>query len=140
MCISRITVQQIRSPIRRHYSQRQILIGLKLNRIGRIAELPDTPQIRGMIAEVDHLVRIIREEMELDSFVKAVRAEYQELIMTQIRRGEVLWAQFEEAINACRADPKGDDRRITEKVNEMAVAKVLVEDEAITWPITYESD
>jgi hypothetical protein len=38
------------------------------------------------------------------------------------------------------ADPKGDDRQITEKVNEMAVAKVLLEDEGITWPITYEPD
>jgi hypothetical protein len=35
------------------------LIGLKLNKIGRIAELPDTPEIRDMIAKVAHLVRII---------------------------------------------------------------------------------
>jgi large subunit ribosomal protein L30 len=35
------------------------LVGLKLNRIGRIAQLPDTPAIRGMLAKVSHLVRVI---------------------------------------------------------------------------------
>jgi hypothetical protein len=53
-------------------------------------------------------------------------------------RGEVLWAQFEAAVEACRAAPKGNDRQITEKVNEMPVAKVLLVDQGITWPITYE--
>jgi large subunit ribosomal protein L30 len=114
--------------------------GLKLNRIGRIADLPDTPQTRGMIAKVAHLVRIIGQETELDCFVRAIRNEYHELVTKRVRRGKVLWAQFEAAVEACRANPKGDDRQITEKVNEMAVAKMLLEDEAITWPITYEPD
>jgi len=140
MCVTRITVQQTGSPIRRPYDQRLTLIGLKLNKIGRIAELPDTPHTRGMIAKVAHLVRIIGQETELDCFVRSVRAEYHELITTRIRRGEVLWAQFEATVEACRADPKRDDCQITEKVNEIAVAKVLLEDEKITWPITYEPD
>ncbi len=93
-----------------------------------------------MIAKVAHLVRIIGQETELDCFVKAVRAEYHELITTRISRGEVLWAQFEAAVEACQADPKDDDCQITEKVNEMAAAKVLLDDQAITWPITYEPD
>lgn len=54
-----IKVQQIGSPIRRRLEQRQTLIGLHLNRIGRVAELPDTPQVRGMIAKVRHLVRLV---------------------------------------------------------------------------------
>jgi large subunit ribosomal protein L30 len=137
MCMTRITVQQVRSPIRRPYDQRLTLIGLKLNKIGRIAELPDTPQTRGMVAKVAHLVRVIGQETELDCFVRAVRAEYHQLITTRIRRGEVLWAQFEAAVEACRADPKSDDRQITEKVNEMAVATMAYscradEDEART--------
>ena len=69
-----------------------------------------------------------------------VRAEYHELITKRILRGDVLWAQFEEAVSSCRADPNGDDRQITEKVNELAVAKVLLDDETITGPITYEPD
>ena len=53
-----ITIEQIGSPIRRHRRQRQTLIGLGLNRIGRIVQVPDTPQTHGMIAKVSHLVRI----------------------------------------------------------------------------------
>ncbi|ACL56915.1 50S ribosomal protein L30 [Methylobacterium nodulans] len=54
-----LRVQQIGSPIRREASQRQTLIGLKLNKLHRIAELPDTPSVRGMIAKVHHLVRVL---------------------------------------------------------------------------------
>ena len=53
-----IKVQQIGSPIRRSSDQRATLIGLNLNRIGRTAELPDTPATRGMIGKVAHLVRV----------------------------------------------------------------------------------
>jgi large subunit ribosomal protein L30 len=54
-----IKVKQIGSPIRRHHSQRETLIGLGLNRIGRISELPDTAQTRGMVAKVKHLVSVV---------------------------------------------------------------------------------
>jgi large subunit ribosomal protein L30 len=57
--VKTITVQQIGSPIRRHHSQRETLVGLNLNRIGRVAHLPDTPAIRGMLAKVSHLVRVL---------------------------------------------------------------------------------
>jgi large subunit ribosomal protein L30 len=54
-----IKVQQVGSASRRHHSQRETLIGLRLNRIGRISELPDTPATRGMIAKVAHIVRVV---------------------------------------------------------------------------------
>jgi large subunit ribosomal protein L30 len=54
-----IRVEQTGSPIRRHESQRQTLIGLGLNKIGRIKDVPDTPQVRGMLAKVGHLVRVL---------------------------------------------------------------------------------
>lgn len=54
-----IKVQQIASAIRRTSDQRATLIGLKLNRIGRTAELQDTPAIRGMLTKVKHLVRVV---------------------------------------------------------------------------------
>ena len=57
-----IKVEQTGSPIRRHRTQRATLIGLKLNKIGRVAELKDTPSVRGMIAKVHHLVRIVGEK------------------------------------------------------------------------------
>ena len=57
-----IKVEQTGSPIRRQHDQRETLIGLGLNRIGRVAELPDTPSTRGMIAKVAHLVRVVDEK------------------------------------------------------------------------------
>ena len=54
-----IKIEQTGSPIRRHHSQRETLIGLGLNKIGRVAEVPDTPATRGMIAKVHHLVRVV---------------------------------------------------------------------------------
>ena len=57
-----IKIEQIGSAIRRHHSQRSTLIGLKLNKIGRTAELPDTPEVRGMIAKVHHIVRIVGDK------------------------------------------------------------------------------
>jgi large subunit ribosomal protein L30 len=54
-----IKIRQIGSPMRRHHSQRETLVGLKLNKIGRVAEIADTPATRGMIAKVAHLVRVV---------------------------------------------------------------------------------
>ena len=54
-----IRVRQTGSPQRRHHIQRETLVGLKLNKIGRVAELPDTPAVRGMIDKVHHLVRVV---------------------------------------------------------------------------------
>ncbi len=56
-----LKVEQIGSPIRRRHDQRETLIGLRLNRIGRVSQLPDTPATRGMIAKVAHLVRLVEE-------------------------------------------------------------------------------
>ena len=53
-----IKVEQIGSPIRRHHSQRETLIGLGLNKIGRVKEVADTEATRGMISKVAHLVRV----------------------------------------------------------------------------------
>lgn len=54
-----VMVKQIRSAIRRPKDQGQTLVGLGLNKIGRVRELEDTPCVRGMINKVAHLVEII---------------------------------------------------------------------------------
>ena len=54
-----VTVEQTGSPIRREASQRATLIGLGLNKMRRRATLTDTPSVRGMIAKVKHLVRVV---------------------------------------------------------------------------------
>lgn len=57
-----ITVEQIGSPIRRPAVQRATLIGLGLNKMHKRRTLIDSPQVRGMVAKVSHLVRIVDEE------------------------------------------------------------------------------
>ena len=54
-----VTVEQIASPIRRPKDQRATLIGLGLNRMHRKRTLEDTPEVRGMIRKVRHLVRVV---------------------------------------------------------------------------------
>ena len=58
--MSKVTVRQIGSPIRRKSDQRATLVGLGLNRIGRTAVLEDNPSVRGMIAKVHHLVEVVK--------------------------------------------------------------------------------
>ena len=57
-----IKLVQTGSPQRRHHRQRETLIGLGLNKIGRSRELPDTPSTRSMIRSVKHLVRVVGGE------------------------------------------------------------------------------
>ena len=61
MANSRLTVRQTGSPIGRKPEQRQTLIGLGLNKVGRTKELEDTPAVRGMIRKVAHLVEVVGE-------------------------------------------------------------------------------
>jgi len=53
-----VVVTQVASPIGRTQDQRATLIGLGLNKLHRTRELEDTPAVRGMIAKVQHLVRV----------------------------------------------------------------------------------
>jgi len=54
-----IKVEQYASAARREHTQRETLIGLGLNKIGRTKDLPDTPETKGMIYKVRHLVRVV---------------------------------------------------------------------------------
>ena len=57
--MAQVKVRQTGSPIRRKNDQRATLIGLGLNRVGRVATLEDTPSVRGMIAKVQHMVEVV---------------------------------------------------------------------------------
>jgi large subunit ribosomal protein L30 len=59
---TKVTLEQLRSPIGRAADQRATLIGLGLNKIRRRSTLIDTPAVRGMISKVAHLIRIVEEE------------------------------------------------------------------------------
>ena len=53
-----LVLTQIGSPIRREAKQRATLCGLGLNKVGRTRELEDTPEVRGMIKKVQHMVKV----------------------------------------------------------------------------------
>ena len=57
-----VTIEQTGSPIGRPIAQRQTLTGLGLTRIGRRKTLQDTPAVRGMIAKVAHLIRVVDDK------------------------------------------------------------------------------
>jgi large subunit ribosomal protein L30 len=57
-----VTVEQIASPSRRTKDQRATLIGLGLNKIRKQRTLKDTPEVRGMIDKLPHLVRVVDAE------------------------------------------------------------------------------
>ena len=57
--MAKIKIKQIGSPIRRPEKQKQILIGLGLGKMRRVVEIEDTPEVRGAIAKLPHMVAIV---------------------------------------------------------------------------------
>ena len=56
--MAKIKITQTGSPIRRQPHQRKTLVGLGLNKMHRTSELEDTPEVRGMIKRVHHMVSV----------------------------------------------------------------------------------
>ena len=54
-----IKVQQIKSRIGAPKNQKRTLDSLGLKKLNHIVEVEDTPSVRGMVATVKHLVRIV---------------------------------------------------------------------------------
>jgi large subunit ribosomal protein L30 len=54
----KIRITQVGSPIRRNKTQRATLVGLGLDKMGRTVEVEDTPEVRGQVRKVQHLVKV----------------------------------------------------------------------------------
>lgn len=54
-----LKIQYYRSSIGFNEKQKLIVKGLGMNKLNTTRELVDTPAIRGMVAKVPHLVRIV---------------------------------------------------------------------------------
>ena len=54
-----IKVQQVRSGIGFPREMRETLKALGLGKMHRVAERPDTPEVRGMIKKIPHLVKVV---------------------------------------------------------------------------------
>ena len=57
--MSPIKIKQVRSRIRRPKNQKLTLDALGLKKLNQVVEHEDTPQIRGMVAKVSHLVEVV---------------------------------------------------------------------------------
>jgi large subunit ribosomal protein L30 len=60
--INTIKVKYFRSMIGRPESQKKIVRGLGFRKLNKILEKPDTPEIRGMVNKISHLVEIVEGE------------------------------------------------------------------------------
>jgi large subunit ribosomal protein L30 len=56
--MAKIKITQTGSPIRRDKTQRATLVGLGLNKLRRSVEVDDTPEVRGQVKKVQHLVDV----------------------------------------------------------------------------------
>jgi large subunit ribosomal protein L30 len=56
--MAKVKITQTGSPIRRTKDQKATLIGLGLNRRHKTVELDDTPEVRGMLRRVQHMVSV----------------------------------------------------------------------------------
>jgi large subunit ribosomal protein L30 len=56
--VEKITVRLVRSMIGCPTKQRLVLRGMGLRKLQQCVHLPDTPQVRGMVAKVQHLVQV----------------------------------------------------------------------------------
>ena len=54
-----IKIQYFRSKIATPVKHKAVVKGLGLTRLNQIVEREDTPSIRGMVAKVSHLVRVV---------------------------------------------------------------------------------
>ena len=54
----RLKITQIKSAIHRQQSQKKTLVALGIKRMHDTVEHNDTPQIRGMIHKISHLVNV----------------------------------------------------------------------------------
>ncbi|MDW7667260.1 MAG: 50S ribosomal protein L30 [Bacillota bacterium] len=57
--MAKIKIKQTRSKNGKIKSQRETIKALGFKKIGQIVEKEDTPQIRGMINKVNHMVEIV---------------------------------------------------------------------------------
>jgi large subunit ribosomal protein L30 len=54
-----LKIKYVRSAIGRPKTQKSVVRGLGFRKLQQVVERPDTPEIRGMINKVGHLVEII---------------------------------------------------------------------------------
>ena len=75
--------------------------------------------------------------------IDTARTTYKDVVTgksRRITRGDVLWDLFEGAAKACAKEVKVGERQLAERINELAVAKILADDKGLKGAITYEPE
>lgn len=57
--MAKVKIQQFRSTINKPADQKRTIIALGLGKINKVVEHEMTPQIKGMVDKVSHLVKIV---------------------------------------------------------------------------------
>jgi len=57
--MAKVKIKQTGSAIRRPQDQAATLRGLGLRRMHHVVELEDTPEVRGMIRKISHMVTVL---------------------------------------------------------------------------------
>ena len=55
----KIKIKLVRSPICTPYKQKRVLKGLGLRKLNQVVERPDSPEFRGMVKKVPHLLEVV---------------------------------------------------------------------------------
>ena len=60
--MNKLKIKQVRSAIGRKSDQKRTLVALGITRVGQTVEHGDTPQIRGMVEKISHLLSVTEED------------------------------------------------------------------------------
>ena len=55
----KIRIKLVRSPICTPDKQKRVVKGLGLRKVNQIVERPDTPEFRGMVKKIPHLLMVV---------------------------------------------------------------------------------
>jgi large subunit ribosomal protein L30 len=58
MAAAKLKIRQVRSPVKSSRKQRETLRSIGLGRIGKSTERPESPQLRGQLQSVGHLLEV----------------------------------------------------------------------------------
>jgi large subunit ribosomal protein L30 len=62
--VQTIRIKWVRSGIGLDHRQSKVVRSLGLRRLHQVVERPDTPQVRGLVAKVAHLVQVVSDVSE----------------------------------------------------------------------------
>jgi large subunit ribosomal protein L30 len=107
-----IRIKWVRSGIGFPLRQKEIVRSLGLRKLNQVVERPDTPQIRGIVVKVPHLLRVVERE---------ATAAWTTIPEYTVRPPEVV-PQEEKVTTALEGQPAGAEVAVGESVPPTAVA------------------